>query len=286
MISDYERIARVILYLDRTHHEQPSLAQIARAAGLSPAHFQRIFSQWAGSTPKDLIGCLRLNNAKTLLQKGTSILDTARASGLSRPSHLHDSYIDLESTTPGEIKSWGRGLLIECGFSKTSFGEIFIAQTPRGICHISFTDGHSEKAISKLQTTWPESIIKLNKRKSKQLGDMIFMRGGSSHRKSQKSIPPGNLRLYVAGTPFQIRVWRALLTIPEGSVVSYGALAKAIGSPDASRAVGTAIGSNPIAYIIPCHRVIRETGIIGNYRWGSTRKRAILIRESLVSRQY
>ena len=289
-MNDYERMAKVIRYLDGIHPARPSLAQIAHETGLSMAHFHRIFVRRAGVTPKDFLQCLTLTRAKELLCQGKSVLDTALSSGLSGPGRLHDLCVNLEAATPGEIKSKGQGLNIIAGFSESPFGEIFIAESQRGICHLSFPDGDKEGALIDLQTIWPKSVIKMNHARAKQIASMIFPRLREEAitvvKKVSSSIENKNqggqrhLRAYVKGADFQVRVWRALLAVSEGNLTSYGTLAKTIGRPTACRAVGTAVGANPIAYLIPCHRVIRETGVIGHYHWHAERKRAMLMYET------
>ncbi len=285
MVSDYERIARVIRYLDESHIEQPTLTQIARVAGLSPAHFHRMFVRWTGATPKDFIQCLTLNHAKARLEKGASILEAALDSGLSGSSRLHDLCVKLESATPGEIKHGGRDLNVSYGLVESPFGQVFIAETSRGISHISFPDHDSKTCVRQLQIAWPKAIIKVNYRRAKQIAAQIFHNPTHPHVPEINQNQQNVLQLYLRGTPFQIHVWRALIEIPEGSLTSYGALAKLIGKPNASRAVGTAVGANPLAYLIPCHRVIRETGIIGQYRWGATRKKVMLLRENIITNE-
>jgi AraC family transcriptional regulator of adaptative response/methylated-DNA-[protein]-cysteine methyltransferase len=272
-MNNYDRIAMVIRYLDE-HHEQPDLAALAKYAGLSPFHFHRLFSAWAAITPKDFLQCLTLAHAKQLLQKGQSVLDAALDSGLSGPGRLHDLCVNLEAASPAEIKSGGAGWTISGGFADSPFGSCLIAESPRGICHLSFVEPQaSEAAWAALQSYWPQARLQRNDSAAARVAALIFARpAGSASR-------PG-LRTFVRGTAFQVRVWRALLQVPAGKLVSYGNLAAALGQPSAARAVGTAVGQNPVAYLVPCHRVIRETGAVGGYRWGQVRKRAILAWES------
>jgi AraC family transcriptional regulator, regulatory protein of adaptative response / methylated-DNA-[protein]-cysteine methyltransferase len=269
-MNDYERIASVIRYLDRHHIEQPDLSKLARSVGLSPFHFHRLFSRWAGVTPKDFVQCLTVENVKQLLRSGASVLDTALNVGLSGPGRLHDLCVTLEAASPGEIKSGGFGTRIEYGFAGTPFGRGLIAETNRGICHLAFVNGQDiSRTRSLLLQQWPHAELHRDDQRAQDLAAKIFMRPAPGQ-------PQTTLRAFVRGTPFQVQVWRALLHVPTGSVTSYGRISAAIQQPTAARAVGSAVGANPIAFIIPCHRVIRETGAIGNYHWDPIRKRAIL----------
>jgi AraC family transcriptional regulator of adaptative response/methylated-DNA-[protein]-cysteine methyltransferase len=270
-MSDYERIARIIRWLDEHQPAQPDLTQLAALAGLSAPHFHRLFSRWAGVTPKDFLQCLTLARAREQLQRGATVLDAAHDSGLSSPGRLHDLCVSLESATPGEVKSGGAGWTIEAGFAETPFGLCCAATGPRGLVHLSFVDRVDRAAAAEdISALWPQASLQWNDNAVRALAERIFRRGGAEV----------SLRACVAGTPFQIRVWRALLHIPAGAAISYGQLARAAGNPDAARAVGTAVGRNAIAFLIPCHRVIRETGVIGHYRWSPERKRALLAWEA------
>jgi len=271
-VNDYERVARIIRFLDEWHASQPDLATLARRAGLSQFHFHRLFSSWAGVTPKDFLQCLTLAHAKALLRDGGNILDAALASGLSGPGRLHDLCVNLEAASPGELKSGGASWTLSVGFADSPFGKCLIAESPRGICHLSFVE-NEKAALNELQKEWPEAKPKRNDSAAAKLAERIFIR----HAGSETNAP---LRAFVRGTPFQVRVWRALLQVQPGSLTSYGRLACAIEKPTASRAVGAAVGQNPLAYLIPCHRVIRETGVIGEYHWGTIRKRAMIAWES------
>jgi AraC family transcriptional regulator, regulatory protein of adaptative response / methylated-DNA-[protein]-cysteine methyltransferase len=271
-MNDYERIARIIRFLDACHVEQPDLTTLAGCAGLSQFHFHRLFAMWAGVTPKDFLQCLTLAHAKELLRYGESILAVALESGLSGPGRLHDLCVNLEAASPGELKSGGAGWTISSGFANSPFGKCLIAESPRGICHLSFVE-NEKTALAELQKDWPQAKLKRNDSAAARFATEIFARPDDSH--SQPA-----LRAFVRGTPFQVRVWRALLQVQPGTLTSYGRLASAIAKPAAARAVGAAVGQNPLAYLIPCHRVIRETGVIGDYHWGSIRKRAIIAWES------
>lgn len=271
-MNDYERIARVIRYLDKHHTEQPDLAELAKQAGLSPSHFHRLFSAWAGVTPKDFLQCLTLAHVKESLHNGKSILDSALDAGLSGSSRAHDLCVNLEAASPGEMKSGGEGWTIVAGFTETPFGTCLIAESPRGICHLAFVNpGERDAAWAELEQSWPNAQLSRDDSAAAKLSAQIFTRRGRRSRRA--------LRALVRGTPFQLRVWRALMQVSPGRLTSYGRLAASLGIPQAARAVGSAVGANSLAYLIPCHRVIRETGAVGQYRWGDMRKRALLIWE-------
>ena len=273
-MNDYDRVANVIRYLDEHHTEQPDLADLAARVGLSPFHFHRLFSSWAGVTPKNFLQCLTVARVKQSLRNGESVLGAALETGLSGPGRLHDLCVNLEAASPGEMKSGGAHWTIHGGFAPSPFGNCLVAESPRGICHLSFVEpGKEASAWTELQQAWPRANFRRDKAAAANLVEKIFAT-------PQKRDPNRPLRAFVRGSPFQVRVWRALLRIPSGSLTTYGRLATAMGCPAAARAVGTAVGSNPISYLIPCHRVIRETGILGNYRWGPDRKRAIVAWES------
>jgi AraC family transcriptional regulator, regulatory protein of adaptative response / methylated-DNA-[protein]-cysteine methyltransferase len=276
-MNDYERIASVIRYLDRHHTEQPDLNALAQSVGLSPFHFHRLFSNWAGVTPKDFLQCLTLEHVKTLLREGNTVLDAALNAGMSGPGRLHDLCVTLEAASPGEMKYRGAGLQIDYGFAETPFGEALIAETARGLCHLSFVNGEGRSGARELLATeWPNAKLHRSDQRVRDVSERIFA------YPANKSRP--HLRALVRGTPFQLRVWRALLRVPAGALITYGRLAAILNQPTAARAVGSAVGANPLAFIIPCHRVIRETGVLGNYRWDPIRKRAMLGWE-LVRRQ-
>ena len=272
-MNDYERIARVIRFLDEHRTEQPGLDTLARQADLSAFHFHRLFSNWAGVTPKDFLQCLTLAHARQMLRDGQNILDAAFDSGLSGPGRLHDLCVQLEAASPGELKSGGANWTISFGFAHSPFEKCLIAQSPRGICHLSFVE-NEKVSLAELQNNWPAAKLKRKDAIAARLAGVIFNRLGDSASRQP-------LRAYVRGTPFQVRVWRALLRVKPGALTTYSRLANAIDKPaNAARAVGTAVGQNPLAYLIPCHRVIRETGVIGDYHWGATRKQAIIAWES------
>lgn len=280
-MSDYERIAKLIRYLDENQGEQPSLGTLSEFMELSPHHLHRLFSNWAAITPKDFLQCLTVERAKRLLQEGRSVLDTSFEVGLSGPGRLHDLCVNLEAASPGEIKSGGAGWKIVYGFAESPFGRVFLAETPRGICELVFVDERDPSAtLYNTQKNWSSAQFFRDDARVVDLAQKIFSDGPLSESASP-------LRALVRGTAFQVSVWKALVRIPNGSLVSYGHLAESIGKPKASRAVGSAVGRNDLAFLVPCHRVIRETGVVGDYRWGTTRKRAILAWESGVeSKRY
>ncbi len=275
-MSDFDRIARIIRWIDEHHTEQPDLTQLAALAGLSVHHFHRLFARWAGVTPKDFLQCLTLTHARLQLQRGATVFDAAHEAGLSSPGRLHDLCVSLEAATPGEVKSGGAGWTLVAGFAETPFGLCCTATGPRGIVHLSFVESPDRKTSGgEISALWPRAALQWNDAAVQTLTERIFRQAGPV---------PGPLRAHVAGTPFQIRVWRALLRVPAGTAVSYGQLAEAAGNPGASRASGTAVGRNAVALLIPCHRVIRETGVIGHYRWSHERKRALLAWEAARNR--
>ena len=270
-MNDYDRIAQVIEFINANFDEQPDLDTLAEHVGLSSHHFHRLFSRWAGVTPKTFLRCLTLDHAKELLKEGRNVLDTTFEVGLSSPGRLHDLCVDLEAASPGELQSGGAELTIEYGFVQTPFGEALIAQCDRGICHLAFIDDQTE-ALSHLQENWPQATLVANEAALKKRAIHIF-------KASSSTVP---IKAFVQGTDMQIKVWRALLQIPSGALTTYGDLANHIGHAGAARATGTAIGANPLAYLIPCHRVIRATGKLGGYRWELSRKQALIACESAI----
>lgn len=270
-MNAYDRIARVIRHVDATRDRQPDLAQLADVAGLSPTHFHRLFSQWVGVTPKDFVQCLTHAHARTRLRRGDSVLTAALDAGLSGSGRLHDLCVALDAATPGECKRGGAGLALAWGYADSPFGEVLIAVSPRGLTHLRFVND-AATAEAELRTEWPQADCTRDDDVVRVWAAQVFTAPLADTR--------APLRAYVRGTAFQVKVWRALLDIPPGALVSYGALAARIGAPQAARAVGTAVGRNPLAWLIPCHRVIRETGIVGDYRWGTARKRAMIAWES------
>ncbi|MEM9907794.1 MAG: methylated-DNA--[protein]-cysteine S-methyltransferase [Cyanobacteria bacterium P01_D01_bin.44] len=277
-MSDYTKMAQAINFIRKNVSTQPTLDDIAAQVNLSSFHFHRLFSRWAGVTPKRFLQVLTLERAKQLLKKGNfSALDVTYSIGLSSGSRLYDHFVKLEAVTPSEYKQAGRGLTIVYGYHQTPYGEAFIALTGRGVCKLYFTEAEARLApLKDLCQEWPNAEIIEDDRQTARVVELLFARQLSD------TTP---LSLWVRGTNFQINVWKALLNIQPGEVASYGEIANAIGKPTAARAVGTAIGSNPVGLIIPCHRVIRQTGELGGYRWGETRKHAILAREMAISDQ-
>lgn len=270
--QDYQRIAKAIQFLKESVLDQPSLDEAAAQIGLSPYHFQRLFKRFAGVSPKRFLQYLTSEHAKQLLRQSTSVLETSFAIGLSSPGRLHDLLINTEAVTPGEVKSGGEGLQISYGVHASPFGNCLLAQTERGICRLEFVDGDdSDDILQRIQSAWPQAHIQEDFSKTALSIEQIF-----APLQQNRSVP---LTLLLRGSNFQLKVWQALLNIPAGNVTSYGYLAKQLGQPTASRAVGSAIGQNPIGYLIPCHRVLRGNGNIGGYRWGNERKMAILGKE-------
>ncbi|WP_421341242.1 bifunctional transcriptional activator/DNA repair enzyme AdaA [Aeromonas veronii] len=266
-MSDYARIADAIRFIASQVERQPTLDEIAAHVHLSPFHFQRLFSRWAGVTPKRYLQVLTLERAKALLQESRPLLEVADTLGLSSGSRLYDHFVQLEAVTPGEYKQRGAGLVIDHGVHDTPFGQAFVALTPRGVCNFSFLDEKAPDApLANLARNWPEA--ELREAPSRTQGVIHTMFEGSK-------APDRPISLHVSGTNFQISVWRALLQIPPAKVVSYAQVASAIGNPKAARAVGLAVGANPVALMIPCHRVIQQNGKLGGYHWGETRKQAI-----------
>ena len=264
---NYQRIAEAIAYIRDHFREQPSLEEVAARVHLSPFHFQRLFSEWAGTTPKKFLQFISLEHAKQLLteQKAT-LFDTAFDIGLSGTGRLHDLFISMEGMTPAEYKNGGSNLTVRYSFAETPFGRLIVASTDKGICYMAF-DKDDEEALNNLRLRFPNALFTQQQDRMQQNALSIF-------QNDRSRLP--EIKLHLKGTPFQMKVWEALLTIPMGSLSTYGQIAAQAGNPGASRAVGTAIGSNPVAYLIPCHRVIQSTGQIGGYRWGSTRKSAMI----------
>jgi AraC family transcriptional regulator of adaptative response/methylated-DNA-[protein]-cysteine methyltransferase len=264
---DYERIARAIGYLQRHAGEQPDLAAVARHVSLSEHHFQRLFTRWAGVSPKRFVQCLTLEHAKGRLAAARGVLELADDVGLSGPGRLHDLFVTLEAMSPGEYKTGGAGIVIRYGVHDSPFGPVLVAITARGICGMHFIDSASV-GLERLRHDWPGADLRRDPVGTAPVCGRLF--GPLSSR------PRSALALLVKGSNFQVQVWRALLELPFGSLATYGDISRRIGAPGAARAVGTAIGANPVAWLIPCHRVIRESGALGGYRWGPERKAAML----------
>lgn len=267
-VSDYDRIAQAIRYIEQNHRRQPALDEVARSVYLSEFHFQRLFRRWVGISPKRFLQFLTIEHAKRRLDECRSVLDTTYDAGLSSPGRLHDLFVTLQAVTPGEYKQKGAGLRIAYGFHATPFGTALLGATGRGLCSLAFVDDGGEgDAIDALRERWALADLDEDARATAPLAERIFAPG----ERDDRPIP-----LFVQGTNHQVRVWEALLRVPAGAVVSYDQLAAAAGRPDAVRAVAGAVARNQIAYVIPCHRVIRKLGAFGGYRWGTDRKRAML----------
>ena len=269
--EDYLRIEQAIVYLENHYREQPELAKIASEMGLSEYHFQRLFTRWAGVSPKRFLQFLTKERAKEWLVRSENLLETTHQVGLSSLGRLHDLFITTEAVTPGEYKSRGAGVTIRYGIHPTPFGKCLIATTERGICHLGFVQSSEGEAIDALVSDWEQATMIEDYRSTVALIEPIF-----DLRYSNRGKP---LHVHLRGTNFQLKVWEALLQIPAGEVTTYAGIASKIGNPGATRAVGTAVGHNPIAVLIPCHRVIRKAGEFGNYRYGALRKKALLARE-------
>lgn len=268
---NYNRIAEAIEYIKTNFKAQPGLEEIAKKVHLSPYHFQRLFSEWAGTTPKKFLQYISIEHSKKLLaNKQTTLFDTAFETGLSGTGRLHDLFINIEGMTPAEYKNGGKNLHINFSFAESPFGNLMVASTTKGVCYMTFND-NEEKALEELKAKFPNAIFLRKLDLLQQNALFIFQNDWNKLHQ---------IKLHLRGTDFQVKVWETLLKIPMGQLSTYGDIAEKIGNPNASRAVGTAIGSNPVAYLIPCHRVIQSTGNIGGYMWGNTRKTAIIGWES------
>ena len=267
-VQDYHRIERAIHFLNANYRAQPSLAEIAAHVHLSEYHFQRLFRRWAGVSPKRFIQFLTAEEAKRRLRTAANVLEVADRTGLSSGGRLHDVMVTLHAATPGEWKTGGDGLTLRYGFHTSPFGECLIAVSPRGVCALRFIVADRDAALKEVAAEWPGATLRASARLTQHVARALFGDGSDA------------IALHVRGSNFQIKVWEALLTVPSGALISYGSLAQRVGAPRAARAVGTAVGQNPVAFLIPCHRVIRDTGVLGNYRWGAARKSALLLREA------
>jgi AraC family transcriptional regulator, regulatory protein of adaptative response / methylated-DNA-[protein]-cysteine methyltransferase len=274
---DFARIARAIRFIETHFREQPRLTAIAAHAGLSEFHFNRLFRRWAGVTPKQYLAFITGQEARGAITSQSSVLDAAYAVGLSGPGRLHDLIVTLDAVTPGELKGLGRGITIYYGFSATPFGDALLATTPRGLCHLVFVEtGEREKAVSELRNHWKNADFVRDDARALEFANRIWnSRAGQS----------GPVSLNVAGTNFQLKVWQALLDLGAHGRTTYSALATAIGEEGSARAVGNAVGANPVAWLIPCHNVLRRDGGLGGYHWGEDRKRAILAWSTLSGRR-
>lgn len=264
---DYNRIAKAIEYIQSNFKLQPSLEEVAEKIHLSPTHFQKIFTDWAGTSPKKFLQFISLEHAKGLLKEDKlSVFDAAYETGLSSTSRLHDLFVNIEGMSPAEYKNGGKNLTINYSFSESPFGNVIVASTEKGICHLAF-ENNKEIALGNLKTQFPNASFFEKQDELQKNALSIF---------DQDWNRLNTIKLHLKGTDFQLKVWESLLSIPMGRLSTYGNLAEKIGNAKASRAVGTAIGSNPVAFLIPCHRVIQSSGNMGGYRWGSDRKQLII----------
>jgi AraC family transcriptional regulator of adaptative response/methylated-DNA-[protein]-cysteine methyltransferase len=269
MDSDFDRINAALDYLEAHAKEQPGLDDVAKHLHLSPYHFQRLFKRWVGISPKRFLQYLTINHAKEVLAESRSVLDAAYDAGLSSPGRLHDLFVNLDAVTPGEFSAGGEGLSIRYGRHPSPFGRCLLSVTDRGVCGLTFHDDDAcGEGLSDLQRRWPRADIIESPSATAPVFERIFTNPTDRRR--------FRLTLFVKGTNFQIKVWEALLQLAPGQLVAYGDIARYIGHPKAVRAVGAAVGSNPVSWLIPCHRVVSSAGAIGNYRWGPSRKRAMV----------
>lgn len=268
----YSRIREAIYYLIENQSRQPRLDEVASEVNMSEYHLQRVFSEWAGVSPKQFLKYLTVSSLKKSLRDYSNLAEASDAAGLSSTSRLHDLFVTMEACTPAEFRSGGAGLTFEFGFAESVFGDCFVAGNDRGIAAISFADLNREQVIREFVEIWPNAELVENPDYAQF---QVYKLNQLFERVITEDNPP-RFHLLVRGTPFQIKVWEALLRIPAGEVSSYQQLANAVGNPKASRAVGSAVGSNPVSWLIPCHRVIRQEGVIGNYHWDPLRKTAML----------
>jgi AraC family transcriptional regulator of adaptative response/methylated-DNA-[protein]-cysteine methyltransferase len=269
-MNDYQRIAAAIEFIHQNFAAQPDLEAIAAHIHVSPFHFQKLFKEWAGVSPKKFLQYTSLQHAKSLLEQNHTVADAAFETGLSGTGRLHDLFVRIEGMTPGEYRNGGASLTILYNLVQSPFGLLFVAATGKGICNIFFTEDEIS-GVAELKKLWPNAIVKMGKDVQQQYVQAFFNDDWSNLHQ---------IKLHLKGTPFQMKVWEALLKVPAGRLATYSSVAASVGSPKASRAVGTAVGDNPVAYLIPCHRVIRATGVLGGYHWGATRKAAIIGWES------
>jgi len=263
----YEKVAEAIAFIKENFQQQPNLNEIAENATYSPAHLQRIFTEWAGTSPKKFLQYTSVEYAKRLLrEEQATLFDAAFDTGLSSTSRLHDLFVNIEGMTPAEYKSGGKNLTVDYSFSNSPFGNVIVASTSKGICYLAFEDDNL-LALNRLKNKFPNATFRKQTNIMQQSALRIFQ---SDQVKLQE------IKLHLKGTDFQLKVWESLLKIPFGKLSTYGKIAKELDNPNASRAIGTAIGNNPVAFLIPCHRVIQSTGKFEGYRWGTTRKTAII----------
>jgi len=265
--TNYSRIAEAINYIKSNFKRQPDLEEVAQKINVSPFHFQRLFTDWAGVSPKKFLQFITVEHAKKMLKEnGATLFETAFETGLSGTGRLHDLFISIEGMTPGEYKNGGENLSINYSFAESPFGNILAASTPKGICYMAFADNEKE-ALDALQKKFPKAACRQMVDLAQQNVLYIFTHDWSKLNQ---------VKLHLKGTEFQLKVWETLLKIPVGQLTTYGSIAKQIQAPNASRAVGTAVGDNPAAFLIPCHRIIQSSGVFGQYHWGSTRKTAMI----------
>jgi O-6-methylguanine DNA methyltransferase len=267
-MHDYYRIAQALQYIKDNMQRQPGLEDIANSVHVSPYHFQRLFTDWAGVSPKKFLQYISIEHAKQVLkQQDATVYDAAYETGLSGTGRLHDLFVSIEGMTPGEYKNGGKHLSIQYSFHESRFGNYLIASTAAGICNLLFFEHSAAAIVQELQRLWPQAKLFEGENNYHKQVQQFFEEDFSHHQK---------IKLHLKGTPFQIKVWESLLRIPEGRLTTYTQIAQSIQQPAAQRAVGSAIGANPIGFIIPCHRVIKTVGNIGEYRWGAARKMAMI----------
>lgn len=267
--SDYDRVRRIVAFISEHWREQPSLERIAEHVGLSTTHVHHLFRRWAGLTPKAFLQAITLDAAKALLADSASVLDASYAVGLSGPGRLHDLFVTHEAMSPGDYKSGGAGLVLAYGYHASPFGEAIVVATSRGLAGLGFVDGDDrEAALADMRRRWPSAMFKPDQAVTAPLAARVF--------DAARWRPEEPLRVVLIGTDFEVRVWETLLRIPMGRATTYSAIAERIGNPKAARAVGAAVGRNPVSFVVPCHRVLGRSGALTGYHWGLTRKQAIL----------
>jgi AraC family transcriptional regulator, regulatory protein of adaptative response / methylated-DNA-[protein]-cysteine methyltransferase len=266
---DYETVRKVIEHISTDYRDQPSLDALADSAGMEPTALQKLFTRWAGLSPKAFLQAVTMDHARRLLDGGAPLLDAAYEVGLSGPSRLHDLFVTHEAMSPGDFKTRGGGLEIRYGFHNSIFGRALVMTTGRGLCGLAFADGGAdEAALLDMTRRWPQAHYIRDDASTAAFAERVF------ERQNWRADQP--LRIVLIGTDFQVRVWRSLLMVPMGKATTYGKIASGIGAPKASRAVGAAVGANPISFVVPCHRAVGSTGALTGYHWGLTRKRAML----------
>lgn len=282
LLKDYQRIEKLLRYIETHAEDQPDLEELAKEVNLNTFHLQKLFKSWAGVSPKQYLKLATLTRAKKYLLEDISILEASYQSGLSSSSRLYDHFVSIDAVTPGEYKLGGSGLSIDYGFAASVYGNMFVAWTDKGVHQLVFSE-NPDKDADKLNSEWPNAKLKKNQKQAIDLVNSLSSFSTNiftSNTNAGKHKSNNKINLHLKGTNFQIQVWKALLSIPAGVCVSYGDLAHLLGKPKAARAVGAAVGANSLALLIPCHRVIQSSGVIGEYRWGAERKRLILAREA------